>query len=507
MRKRADFFFTYDFFPKVGGAHLWLYKVACYWPRPAVIVTSGVSSGRLLRGFAPRNDNDGEQPRNETSHPVTASKAKQSLGLLRPLTQPRNDNDVYGARNDNEVAGPRHDEEENGPRNDSPPRHCEEAREGRRSSLWDCFAPDGARNDNEVAGDRNNSSICHYEEAQSADEVIFPKEHPLEIIRFPFCVSSWGIDRNFFKNTYLLWQFFKKIEKPITIHVVKAIPEAANLLWLKFLWKDKLKIVTYAHGEEFLVAKTSKELGWLTRQALRISDLVIANSFSTKRLASEFCDENKIHVVHLGVDFEQYQIPEEECQKYRQKWGFPENTVILLTVARMEPRKNQAAVIKTVAELRKEGLPLAYVIAGSGEEERKLKNMVQEYNLEPWVKFLGKISEEEKIKSFCAADIYVMPSIQVGPMIEGFGIVFMEAAAAGLPSIAGNIGGQPEAVRHEETGFVIDGNNLNELKEAIRRLAQDKNLRQKMGETARLWARKHDWSLVSRRVYEVVSHV
>ncbi|WP_169311169.1 glycosyltransferase family 4 protein [Thermodesulfatator indicus] len=356
-------------------------------------------------------------------------------------------------------------------------------------------------------GDRNNSSICHYEEAQSADEVIFPKEHPLEIIRFPFCVSSWGIDRNFFKNTYLLWQFFKKIEKPITIHVVKAIPEAANLLWLKFLWKDKLKIVTYAHGEEFLVAKTSKELGWLTRQALRISDLVIANSFSTKRLASEFCDENKIHVVHLGVDFEQYQIPEEECQKYRQKWGFPENTVILLTVARMEPRKNQAAVIKTVAELRKEGLPLAYVIAGSGEEERKLKNMVQEYNLEPWVKFLGKISEEEKIKSFCAADIYVMPSIQVGPMIEGFGIVFMEAAAAGLPSIAGNIGGQPEAVRHEETGFVIDGNNLNELKEAIRRLAQDKNLRQKMGEAARLWARKHDWSLVSRRVYEVVSHV
>ncbi|OAG26999.1 hypothetical protein TH606_09230 [Thermodesulfatator autotrophicus] len=336
---------------------------------------------------------------------------------------------------------------------------------------------------------------------------LFAAENLPEIVRLPFHVSSWGIDKNFLKNSYFLWKFFKKTQKSVTIHAVKAIPEAANLLWLKFLWKDKLRIITYAHGEEFLVAKTSKELRWLTRKALQISDLVIANSYSTQKLATEFCDEEKIHVVHLGVDFEDYQIPKNERQEWRKNWGFSEETVILLTVARMEPRKNQAAVIRAIAELRKEGLPLAYVIAGAGEEEKGLKELVQKHNLEPWVKFLGKISEEEKIKSFCAADIYVMPSIQVGPMIEGFGIVFMEAAAAGLPSIAGNVGGQPEAVRHGETGFVIDGKNIEELKEAIRRLAQDETLRQKMSEAARLWAREHDWSLVSKKIWELVSYV
>lgn len=328
----------------------------------------------------------------------------------------------------------------------------------------------------------------------------------VEINRLPLKMTSWGIDLNFFKNLWKMIQFFKKIRysNPIVIHCVKAIPETVSILLVKYLLKHRLKIITYAHGEEFLVTKTSGQLKWLTKLALKCSDLVIANSYSTKGLAAPFCDESKIQVVHLGVDFANYQLPGVEREKQRKKWGYSKDTIVLITIARMEHRKNQAMVLKAVAELRKQGLPLAYVIGGKGDDEDKLKQLTRDLGIESWVKFLGRISEEEKIKSFCAANIHIMPSIQMGPMIEGFGIVFMEAAAAGLPSIAGNVGGQTEAVIHEKTGLVIDGRDIEQIKGAIKRLALNSEERIQMGNEARKWAKEHDWSNIVQKIYGIV---
>ncbi len=383
----TDIFFSYDFFPKVGGAHLLLYKVAYYWPRSTIVLTSEVP----------------ERPR-ETS---------------------------------------RFDAQKHG-------------------------------------------SIK-------------------QINRLPFKLSSWGIDKNFFRNTFLLIKFLQKniSSSGLTIHVVKAIPEAANLLLAKFLWGKKLRLVIYAHGEEYLVAETSKQLKFLARLSLKYADLIIANSFSTKKLAEKFCSPTKIEVIHLGVDYHKFQRPLSERKNTRAKWGFPENTVILVTIARMEPRKNQETVIRALKELRDEGLPLAYVLGGTGEKEKDLKRLVHNLKLKDAVRFLGHLSEEEKIKTFCAADIHIMPSIQVGPMIEGFGIVFMEAAAAGLPSIAGKIGGQPEAVLHGKTGLIVDGTNINEVKEAIKKLVINAKLRKEMGNMAREWAKTHDWPTISQKIWEL----
>jgi len=387
--RNFDFFFSYDFFPKIGGAHLWLYKVAYYWQKSCIFLTKEIP---------------------DISDKVQTFDAK-SHGAIK------------------------------------------------------------------------------------------------KIIRKSFQITSWGIDKNSLKNIFILYKLFSCFRKrervaQITVHTIKAIPEAANLFFVKCLLKNKLHFITYAHGEEFLVAKTSKQLCWLTRRALESSKFIIANSFSTAQLAKEFTsDEFKIRVVHLGVDFGLYQLPQKERIALRKIWDFPKETVVFITVARMEPRKNQSAVIKAIAELHKEGIPVAYVIAGSGEKERELKNLVEKLGLRRWVRFLGRISEEEKIKSFCAADVHIMPSIQIGPMIEGFGIVFMEAAAAGLPSIAGNVGGQPEAVIHGETGFVVDGTNLHELKEAMKKLAIDERLRYQMGKKARAWAKKHDWKEISQKIY------
>ena len=86
-----------------------------------------------------------------------------------------------------------------------------------------------------------------------------------------------------------------------------------------------------------------------------------------------------------------------------------------------------------------------------------------------------------------------MPSVQSGSLIEGFGIVFLEAAAAGRPSVCGKIGGQSEAVLDGETGLVVDGSDEAAVAAALRRLATDAGQRARMGENGRRWAQEHDW--------------
>ncbi len=97
------------------------------------------------------------------------------------------------------------------------------------------------------------------------------------------------------------------------------------------------------------------------------------------------------------------------------------------------------------------------------------------------MRFTGAVSDAEKKLIFAACDIHAMPSVQLGEMIEGFGIVFLEAAAAGKPSICGNIGGQAEAVLDGRTGLVVDGADLDRVADALRSLVRDRALRQRLG--------------------------
>ena len=188
----------------------------------------------------------------------------------------------------------------------------------------------------------------------------------------------------------------------------------------------------------------------------------------------------------------------------RAAWGWPPGTVVLTTIARMEPRKNHASVLRAMSALRLQGYPLAYVIGSTGEELPKLEALVKELDLSGWVRFTGRLSDYERVLTFASADIHIMPSIQAGSMIEGFGIVFIEAAAAGIPSISGKVGGQQEAVIDAVTGYVVDGEAVEEVKRAMMRLSSDVGLRQRMGAEGRKWALRNDWEEVAKKTYIAV---
>lgn len=266
-------------------------------------------------------------------------------------------------------------------------------------------------------------------------------------------------------------------------------------------------LVTYAHGEEVTVFRSSRLLAWLATYTYRASDVVIANCDNTKRVVAGLCPDARITVIHPGVDAASYAQPAADVRHMRHSFGWPEGTFVLATVARMEARKNQAGVIRAVARLRADGYAVAYVCAGGGPEKGRLQQLAHELGVDDAVRFPGIVSDLEKALIFNACDVHVMPSIDAERTFEGFGMVFIEAAAAGAPSIAGASGGQREAVLDGVTGTIVNGEEPEQLAAAMRTLFDDAALRARMGEEGRRWAWQHDWPVVVRQTEALLADV
>jgi phosphatidylinositol alpha-1,6-mannosyltransferase len=305
-----------------------------------------------------------------------------------------------------------------------------------------------------------------------------------------------------------LWSI-RRLARPggVTLHCLRAFPDGFGGALYKLLRPRSARLVVYCHGEEVLIANTSRQLRMMARYSYATADLIIANSESTRRLVNQLCPNGKTICVHPGVDPLSFQVDARAAAQYRASWGWPAGTIVLATVARMEPRKNHRMAIEVLQKLRSEGVPLAFVCAGEGEERIHLEGLAEKLDLLDWIRFPGAISEHDKRLLFGACDVFVMPSIQVGEMIEGFGMVFLEAAAAGVPVVCGNTGGQAEAVLDSQTGIVVDGRDLDDVASAVRNLATNPELRRHMGERGRLWAAEHAWKHVVERTRLAIQDV
>ena len=128
-------------------------------------------------------------------------------------------------------------------------------------------------------------------------------------------------------------------------------------------------------------------------------------------------------------------------------------------------------------------------------KKKKLKRLCRELIIEDQVLFLKGISEELKNALISKSDIFIMPSIIHEKSVEGFGISFIEAAQYGIPSIGGKDGGASDAIIHEKTGLICDGNNLDEIYNAINKLLENKTYIE-YGEAAKENSRKFHWSKI-----------
>lgn len=192
-------------------------------------------------------------------------------------------------------------------------------------------------------------------------------------------------------------------------------------------------------------------------------------------------------VVPCGVDPERFQ-PLDAAQRSaaRRHFGIPDDAELIVGISRLVPRKGFDTAIRAVNRIKHRRPDLLLVIAGSGREEDRLKRLAAE--LDAPVMFAGRVDHDDLPKLYGCGDLFTMlcRNRWGGLEQEGFGIVFIEAAACGVPQVAGDSGGAAEAVAHGETGLVVDEpEDVQAVADAFEQLLDDDELRASMSARSR----------------------
>ena len=242
------------------------------------------------------------------------------------------------------------------------------------------------------------------------------------------------------------------------------------------------------HGSE---TTSLLRIPWLRKRLnivfARAAVVISASNWATETIQRHCPAASDFVYIPPGVDTERFQpLSERRRAAVRRSLGLSPKHVLLLCVSRLVPRKGMDMFIEAVARLAPGRPDLKAAIAGGGRDKKRLKALIKRRSAP--VRLLGAVGEEYLPDLYGATDVFAMLCRDrwKGVEKEGFGIVFLEAAAAGVPQVAGASGGSPEAVAHGKTGLVVDDpSNPEDVVEAIAALVDDPDLRRRMGKAAR----------------------
>ena len=244
--------------------------------------------------------------------------------------------------------------------------------------------------------------------------------------------------------------------------------------------RPRVPVIVLAHGNEYLPR------GWRWRRrvskALRKTDVVVAASHYTARLVQPYASNGGlVQVLHPPIE----PLPEAEPGALARLTDLVGRSRPLLAgIGRLEPRKGFDKVIAVLPELVRRFPGLTLVIAGDGPDRARLQALVRDKGVGDSVKLLGRVDDAMRAALLSSADLFVMPTRRAGRSVEGYGIVYAEAAWYGLPSLAGAEGGGAEAVVDGGTGCVVAGDDEAAVLRGIELLLSDDAARRRMGEAA-----------------------
>jgi len=285
------------------------------------------------------------------------------------------------------------------------------------------------------------------------------------------------------------------------IHAGRVLPEGVVALAAARL--RGLPCVIYAHGEE-VTTWTQPMKSRVMRATYRLADRVIANSeFTRQELVRIGVPSERITLVHPGVDIQRFR-PGLPCEDLRRAIGVAPGQRLLLSVGRLSRRKGFDTVIRALPALRTQGLDVRYAVIGIGEDRDYLLALAQEAGVAERVHLLGHVSPDDLPRWYNACDVFVMANRAINGDNEGFGMVFLEAAACGKPVVAGQDGGTGAAVEDGITGLRVDGSALDQVTQTIARILRDPGIARSMGDRAfERASRQFSWDSVVRRTQEV----
>ena len=285
------------------------------------------------------------------------------------------------------------------------------------------------------------------------------------------------------------------------IHAFRALPE--GLVAWAVARLTMRPVVIYAHGEELTTWGRGGKYKAM-RFALRHADRVIANSEHTRDTLLEMgVDEARIEIIYPGVDISVFR-PGLDTTGLRESLGIGPDEKLVFSVGRLSRRKGFDQMVRAVAQIRGEGIPVRYVIAGIGEDADYLDGLIREHALSGMVHRIGAVNEADLPRWLNACDMFAMPNREIDGDNEGFGMVFIEAAACGKPSLAGNAGGTGSAVLPDITGIRVDGTSVSSVADGLRKMLVQEEMRAGLSQHAQDRVRNEfSWECVADKTYRV----
>ena len=300
-------------------------------------------------------------------------------------------------------------------------------------------------------------------------------------------------------------KFLRKIRKAQLINEFLKENKVEGIIadhWksLELIKTDKKKFCLI-HGKE-INHPVGNSLNKRVVKVLNNVEKVIANSEYTKNLAiKNGVDQDRIIVINPGADPVQ-ELNKKSLEKVESLLKV--KTPRLITVSRFDKRKNHEKVIMALRNLKQLYPDIVYICIGYGEEEENLKELVKELNLETQVMFFKDIGNDLKNALVAKSNIFVMPSIIHKTSVEGFGIAYVEAAQYGVASLGGKDGGASDAISHDKTGLICDGNNLDDIYSSLNSMIENKKYHV-LGKNAKEYVSKFQWEKIVEEYKKILN--
>lgn len=321
--------------------------------------------------------------------------------------------------------------------------------------------------------------LCPKDYASEAGVMRFDEESPFKIHRF-----------NRVKGlTYVLRiiKLVKLLRGNSYTHFIASGKFALWMIWIQKLFGKKSKTLCILHGSE--VNLSNNLLRAFTHSSIsKFKTIISVSTFTQSLLPQSILDNSeRLRVIANGLDKSDFVFKNNIELK-----GEP----ALLTVGHVSPRKGQHRLIKALPLLIAKFPQIHYHIVGRPINQKVLESLAMDLGVESHVTFHGSVKQHKDLWDFYrAADIFVLLSEnQLNGDVEGFGIVALEANACGTPVLGAKYCGVEEAVKHKESGYLVDGDNADEILEGIK-FCLDNNVLLK--EQAVEWSEQHAWSAVS----------
>jgi len=276
-------------------------------------------------------------------------------------------------------------------------------------------------------------------------------------------------------------------------HATVYLPEPGPMMTMMLLqffhaFRPRRLVLTF-HGSEILKFARSPVRRLLARRlisrATRVSTL---SNYTRELLLEHFPDaEEKIYITPGALRSDFAVVPARPAA--------PRKKVVVLTVGRLHPRKGQLVTLQALQMLPATvRAKLEYWIVGQAKDryEHQLRAAAAAQP-DLVVRFFGNIPDDELSELYDRADIFAMTSLNLEHSVEGFGLVYLEAAAHGLPVVAHDVGGVAEAVKDGVTGLLVPPDRPAQLAAAFEKLIHDPALRRRLGEAGSEWARRNCW--------------